>query len=81
MTFSSLPCYSHSIFHTAESTSAYPAAFPSAFASWTIAPHVALVGTYLLHRPIRKSVHGVSPFRITVCRCFRPALYAGLLVV
>ncbi len=33
-----LPSYFLSTFHTTVSTSAYPLAFPKAFASWTIAP-------------------------------------------
>src|SRR5215469_8054838 len=28
-----------------------------------------------------KSLHGVPPFRVIVCRCFRLALYAELLLV
>jgi hypothetical protein len=64
----------------ASPTSAYPTAFPSAFATSPIVPHVVLVGAYLLHRPFRKSQHGVTPFQVIVCRCFRLALYAGLLV-
>ncbi len=59
-------------------------ALPQAFASWAILTLVALVGTNLSNESVTysfcKSKPGVPPFRVVVCRCFRLALYAGLLV-
>jgi hypothetical protein len=60
-------------------------ALPQAFAFWTILFLVALGGTYSYNRsvtfPSYESKPGVPPFRVIVCRCFRLALYAGLLIV
>ncbi len=59
-------------------------ALPQAFASWAILTLVALVGAYLSNESVTcssyKSKSGVPPFRVVVCRCFRLALYAGLLL-